>query len=300
MAEMFRLMAGDALALLPDLPEASMDCIVTSPPYFGRRNRNYGPGVSLGMEPDPDDYIFLLVMIMREVLRVLRAEGTCWLNIADSFLHKEPLGIPWRVAMALKRSGWHIRQECIWAKPNPLPEPVKDRFVRSHESLFLLTKGPKYFWDHEATREQGVTTSAGSDQRDTRLTHEAGGGNGGLNAAKAKMREQLAEQGFVTRTRRDVWTIPTQPGGGHFAVMPEALVEGCILPGCPKDGIVLDPFMGSGTTGAVAIMHGRRFIGIDQNPSYVDLAGERLAVLAKQVRAVPFQHPALFPGEVSA
>jgi DNA modification methylase len=289
----YRLMAGEALECLAGIPDGSVDCCLTSPPYWGSRNRSYGPGIGLGTESDPSGYLRTLVGIFAGVRRVLKPMGTFWLNIGDSYLHRQPLGLPWRLARALQRDGWRLRQEIIWAKANPLPEPVKDRFVRSHESVFLFTKSERYFWDFEATRERGVTTSAGTDQQDTRETHGAGGGNYGLNAAKARMRAQLKAQGFVTRTRRDVWTIPTQAGqGGHFAIMPEALAERCILAGCSPNGTVLDPFMGSGTTGAVALRHGRSFIGIDLNPEYLALAQRRLLQIPNLVP--------LFPAEATA
>lgn len=193
---------------------------------------------------------------------------------------KNLLGIPWRVALALQADGWILRQDIIWHKPNPMPESVRDRCTKAHEYIFLLSKSDKYFFDSEAMRERGVMTagdSAGSRQRDTRSTHGVGGGNDGINKAKEKLRQELIEKGYTTRNRRSVWTVTTKPyKGAHFATFPPDLIEPCILAGSRSGDIVLDPFMGSGTTAQVAVENNRRYLGCELNPEYEKLQAERL------------------------
>ena len=202
-------------------------------------------------------------------------------NKMDGLKPKDLMGIPWRVAFALQADGWYLRSDIIWAKPNPMPESVRDRPTKSHEYVFLLSKSPKYYYDHEAVKERGVMVagdSAGSKQRDTRETHGLGGGNSGISVAKAKLAQELADKGYSTRNRRDVWTINTKPfKGAHFAVMPEALVEPCILAGSEEGDTVLDPFTGSGTVAVVANRFGRNFVGTELNPEYAEIARERIA-----------------------
>jgi DNA modification methylase len=181
------------------------------------------------------------------------------------------------VAFALRDDGWLLRQDIILNKANPLPEPVKDRFARAHEYIFLLTKGKKYWFDTDAVREKGTTTKPGSAQRDTRQTHgTVSGGNSGLNAAKERLRREIEETGFVTRNRRTVWPVSGQRSRhGHFAAFPDALVETCIRAGCPDGGAVLDPFAGSGTTGVVARRLNRTADLIELNPTYVEIIKKR-------------------------
>ena len=195
----------------------------------------------IGLEKTTEDYIEEIVLLFREVWRVLIDDGTLWLNLGDSYGKEKQLqGIPWRVALALQADGWILRQDIIWAKPNPMPESVTDRCTKSHEYVFLLSKSPRYYYDHEAVKERGVMVagdSAGSKQRDTRETHGLGGGNSGISVAKAKLAQELADKGYSTRNRRDVWTIASKPfKGAHFAVMPEALVEPCVLAGSSEKG----------------------------------------------------------------
>jgi DNA modification methylase len=193
---------------------------------------------------------------------------------------KNLLGIPWKVAFALQADGWILRQDIIWHKPNPMPESVRDRCTKAHEYIFLLSKSDKYFFDSEAMRERGVMTagdSAGSRQRDTKLTHGVGGGNDGINKAKEKLRQELIEKGYTTRNRRSVWTVTTKPyKGAHFATFPPDLIEPCILAGSRSSDIVLDPFMGSGTTAQVAVENNRRYLGCELNPEYEKLQADRL------------------------
>jgi DNA modification methylase len=177
----------------------------------------------------------------------------------------------------LQEDGWFLRQDIILSKANPLPEPVTDRFVRSHEYLFILSKSQRYHLDVAAVREKGVTKKAGSAQRDTRLTHgSVSGGNSGLSAAKERLRREIEETGASTRNRRSVWTTASQPiGQEHFASFPEALVDTCIRAGCPEGGVVLDPFGGSGTVGRVARRLSRSADLIEINPHYAEIARKR-------------------------
>jgi DNA modification methylase len=297
---------------LPTLEAESVNCIVTSPPYYGLRD--YGCEGQIGLEQTPEGYVAELVAVFREARRVLRADGTCWLNLGDSYAsfrdgratpdttrkgdtgtlvdsgkaknrsastfagscvkHKDLIGIPWRVAFALQSDGWYLRQDIIWHKPNPMPESVTDRCTKAHEYLFLLTKSERYWYDAGAICEASVTpmdstarqSFGGPKLSNSVLSHAA-------NHGKARRDERKD-----TRNRRSVWTIPTQPCSlAHFAVMPEALVEPCILAGCPSGGTVLDPFGGSGTVGAVAEKLGRNSVLIELNPAYIELQKVRTA-----------------------
>lgn len=327
----FQIITGDALQSLQAMPDGSVDCIVTSPPYWGLRD--YGHEGQLGLEPTPEAYVENMVAVFREVRRVLKPTGTLWLNLGDSYCSTAPgttnapqpkgsshsprqwanprpklpaglkskdlVGIPWRVAFALQADGWYLRQDIIWHKPNPMPESVTDRCTKSHEYLFMLTKGPRYFYDAEAVKEPSVSDhgSGNGFKRDARLSFRDENGVRGneqpwvsgnrkalRNQVESRHRSQIVGgqslQAFPDgkRNRRDVWTIPTKPfKGAHFAVMPEALVEPCILAGCPDGGLVLDPFTGSGTVGAVAVRLGRRFLGCELNPDYADMARRRIS-----------------------
>jgi len=232
---------------------------------------------NLGLEPTPEEYVANMVNVFREVWRVLRDDGTVWLNLGDSYAAKQAVGIPWRVAFALQADGWYLRSDIIWAKPNPMPESVTDRPTKSHEYLFLLSKSPRYYYDADAVSEPITAESAeryaggplsiagqflGSpvDKR----YHDTGGKK--IDGADLPMRRNL----------RSVWTIATQPyPGAHFATFPRKLVEPCVKAGCPADGVVLDPFAGSGTTGVVAQHLGRRAVLIDLNPDYLTQAMRR-------------------------
>ena len=263
------LYQGDARCL--PIPDSSIDCVVTSPPYWGLRDYHLG-GEGIGLESTPEEYCANMVEVFREVWRVLKPTGTLWLNLGDSYVAsgshsmsdtglggrrartdnhmgrkasgilkpKDLVGIPWRVAFALQADGWYLRSDIIWSKKNSMPESVTDRPTKSHEYVFLLTKSPRYYYDADSVRE------ASTD------------GVGGHN-------------------KRSVWTINTNPyPEAHFATFPEQLVEPCILAGCPQDGVVLDPFAGSGTTLAVAQRLGRKAIGVELSTEYTELAASRL------------------------
>jgi site-specific DNA-methyltransferase (adenine-specific) len=267
---------GDSLAVLKTMPDASVHCCVSSPPYFGLRDYVH-PG-QIGLEKTPEQYIEHLVDVFRQVRRVLRKDGTLWLVLGDSYNgfngnrgrsksyqahtdeaipslpkkngltvkslgNKQLLGIPWRVALALQADGWILRQDIIWKKPNPMPSSVTDRCTTAHEYIFLFSKYKRYHFDIEAMKEPATSED---------------GTNG-------------------KRTRRSVWTIPTRPfKDAHFATFPPDLVRPCILAGCPKGGVVLDPFGGSGTTGQVALEEGRKAVVIEINPAYKKLITARL------------------------
>ena len=316
----FELLQGDCLQQLATLPAASVQCCITSPPYWGLRD--YGTPGQLGLEATPDEYVANMVAVFRAVRRVLRDDGTLWLNLGDSYARaggwsnnngldgvatrqeserpmsniaadgsasqklalglkqKDLVGIPWRVAFALQADGWWLRQDIIWHKPNPMPESVTDRCTKSHEYIFLLTKSARYYYDNEAVKERGVMAagdSAGSMQRDTQETHGLGGGNSGINLAKQKLAAELQENGYSMRNKRSVWTVTTKPyRDAHFATFPPKLIEPCILAGSAADTLVLDPFSGAGTTGVVAVQHGRRYIGIELNPDYLEMSRKRI------------------------
>lgn len=301
------ILIGDVREQLRTLPDESVNCVVTSPPYWGLRD--YGQEGQIGLEKEPEEYISNMVDVFKEVKRVLRNDGTLWLNIGDSYSGsgkgpagnlgakhnerhlehktggivpkgtkpKDLVGIPWMLAFALRADGWYLRQDIIWAKPNVMPESVRDRCTKSHEYVFLLTKSPKYFYDHVAIKEPVSDVSlkrAKSGWKSNRPSAKAG--PNGVDV------EQMGTR-FVNpegRNKRDVWFIPTASfKGAHFAVMPERLVEPCILAGCPEGGVVLDPFFGSGTVGVVAIRHNRKYIGVELNPEYVEIAKKRLGLL---------------------
>ncbi len=258
------ILVGDCRYLLRTLSKKSIQTCVTSPPYFGLRD--YGVQGQIGLEQTPDAYVAELVSVFREVRRVLRDDGTLWLNLGDSYgKAKQLLGMPWRVAFALQADGWHLRSSIIWHKPNPMPESVTDRPTNSHENIFLLAKSDRYYFDAEAVKER-----AESDRMRGPALHGdkiSTNGNSGLSRRKP--------QEF--RNIRNVWTVPTQGlSEAHFATFPTALIEPCIKAGCPEGGTVLDPFGGAGTTGLVADRLGRNAILIELNPGYAEIAEKRI------------------------
>lgn len=288
----YRLLLGDCAETLRALPEKSIHTCVTSPPYFGLRD--YGAEGQIGLEETPDAYVQRLVEVFREVRRVLRDEGTLWLNLGDSYASggrktrdvdkklpsrgmgvrpvdgmkpKDLIGIPWRVAFALQADGWYLRQDIIWHKPNPMPESVRDRCTKAHEYVFLLSKGPRYFFDSEAVKEPTQ-----SDRAPSRKAKKAGAGRFELRGNGTPY-DGTGE----TRNRRSVWTVTTKPfKGAHFATFPPDLIEPCILAGSPSGGTVLDPFGGSGTTAGVALKHGREAVICELNPEYAAMIPERI------------------------
>lgn len=256
---------GDAAAVLRGLPTGSVDCIVTSPPYFGLRD--YGVDGQIGAEASPAEFVSALVAVFREARRVLAKDGTVWLNLGDSYGHgKQLLGIPWRVVFALQDDGWTLRNEVIWHKPNAMPESVTDRLSYKHEHVFLLTKCQRYHFDLDAIREPHEFAIAGSKG--------PGGGwadNQSRGSAATGKAHRYGNAGG--KNPGDVWALtPDRFPGAHFATMPRALAERCIQAGCKPGGTVLDPFSGSGTTGLAAARHDRRYVGIDLNAEYLDLS----------------------------
>lgn len=307
---LFRIIEGDCLDGLRSLPSAVAQTCVTSPPYFGLRD--YGHEGQIGLEDTPEAYVERLVTVFREVRRVLRDDGTLWLNIGDSYAsyrdgkatpdtargesngtlvpkgsaknrsaatfigtgikHKDLIGIPWMLAFAMRSDGWYLRSEIIWHKLNPMPESVTDRPSKAHEQIFLLSKKPRYFYDSDAIRESSVTVKGVNR-------------GGGLSKESQEPTSKVAAlnhsgAGWVSsgkRNKRDVWHVASAPfAGAHFAVFPPALVGPCVLAGSAFGDLVLDPFAGSGTSGVVALRHGRKFIGCELNPEYARLARDRI------------------------
>ena len=296
---------GDALASLHGLPDASAQCCVTSPPYWGLRD--YGAEGQIGQEATPEEYVARLVAVFREVRRVLADDGVLWLNLGDSYAAngvsglalkgasstlagtanhahsarrktvpcgmkpKDLVGIPWMVAFALRADGWYLRSEVIWSKPNPMPESVTDRPTKAHEQVFLLTKSARYFYDAKAIRE------AATDPQ----THAGKRQNQAATGAGFEIRGGLTNQApRDTRNARSVWAITPEPCAlAHFATMPPELARRCILAGSRRADIVLDPFGGAATTALMALAHGRRAILCEINPDYIALQHERLAAV---------------------
>lgn len=291
---------------------------VTSPPYFGLRD--YGHEGQIGLEQTPEEYIAAMVEVFRCVRDVLADDGTLWLNLGDSYgSGKQLLGMPWRVALALQSDGWVLRQDIIWHKPNPMPESVRDRCTKAHEYIFLLSKLERYFYDLEASKEpaaassiarwnQNVDAQRGSDRvpGKTNGTMKAvGGPRSKADSFKrdgSKREQAIPGQAVGThrpdreestydtamRNRRSVWTVATRPyKGAHFATFPPALIDPCILAGSRPGDIVLDPFMGSGTTAAVAMLHGRQYLGCELNPEYGPLQQQRIDETLAALKAPP-------------
>lgn len=291
---------GDALECARQLPDEYVRTIVTSPPYFGLRD--YDADGQVGVEQSVPEYVERLVMLFRELRRVLADDGTLWLNLGDSYASsggkqgvgpnaavgntlkqrqnrtrprsdlptKNLLGVPWRVALALQDDGWILRADNIWSKPNAMPESVTDRPTRAHEYVFLLAKSPRYYYDAASVRTP-ATRPAGGRTWAERKEAGAPGRHGLAGAAAAGDSHFAAPDGSANL--RTVWTVPTQPfSGAHFAVYPPQLIRPCILAGSAAGDRVLDPFSGSGTTGAVALQEGREYVGIDLNADYLDLS----------------------------
>jgi DNA modification methylase len=296
-----RILHGDCRQVLATLRAGSVHCCVTSPPYFGLRD--YGIAEQIGLEPTPDAFVAELVAVFREVRRVLRDDGTLWLNLGDSYAAttkgssgvgknatnkgtliadrswqvppglkaKDLIGIPWRVAFALQADGWYLRQDIIWSKPNPMPESVTDRCTKAHEYVFLLSKSARYYFDAEAIAEPSLTPLSNG--------YEASGTKDATARATEQMRTRVAGScgAAATRNKRSVWTIATQPfSDAHFATMPPELAETCIAAGCPPGGVVLDPFGGAGTTGLVADRLQRDALLIELNQAYASMANKRI------------------------
>ena len=320
---------GDCLDILKSTPEQSINCCVTSPPYFGLRD--YGVDGQIGLESTQEEFVARMVDVFRGVRRVLRDDGTLWLNLGDSYATqagkgnnvpqtkwkansypksaphrsldlgvrpKNLLGIPWRVAFALQADGWYLRQDIIWYKPNPMPESVTDRCTKAHEYVFLLSKSERYFFDSEAIKE----TAAQSSIERAKYGYKHAFKNqfaGSPSDARHQDGKQYDAGAFASekRNRRSVWTVATRPyKGAHFATFPPALIEPCILAGCPVGGTVLDPFGGSGTTGEVALQHGRKAVLIELNEEYVNLALARVGEASRNVALEQRKQSCKLPG----
>ena len=278
--ETYRIIRGDVRSALRRLPEACIDTVVTSPPYYGQRD--YESDEQLGHEKTPEDYVEALTDIFRDVRRTLHPEGTAWLVLGDKYLNGRLLGLPWRVALALQDDGWVLRSDVIWHKPNAMPSAVKNRPTTDHEYVFLLTRqASNYYYDADAIREPHVTFSDKSQMKGGRKhlgvrggTPEQGKNSGSNNLHDARWDQAFHPKG---RNKRTVWSISLSKfREAHFAVFPESLVQNCILAGSPEGGLVLDPFSGSGTTGLVARRLGRRYLGFDCSKDYCAMARRRL------------------------
>lgn len=322
MLEINKVHNMDCLEGLKQLDDNSIDCCVTSPPYWGLRD--YGVPGQIGLEETPREYVDKLLPVFREVRRVLKPEGTLWLNLGDSYAGsgkgrngdgsigiinsekqksnagsyfradsdkrntvshnakrnragtpcpenlkpKDLIGIPWRVAFALQDDGWYLRMDNIWNKPNPMPESVTDRPTKAHEYIFLMAKSEHYYYDGDSIKEPCVSTHPAGNK------DQAIKGRLSPSFLRPKPENSIPADG---RNKRSVWTITTQPTpDAHFATFPEELAEICIKAGCPGEGIVLDPFMGSGTTGLVATQLNRQFIGFELNPGYIKIANKKI------------------------
>ena len=279
----------DALPALRELPSESVHCCVTSPPYYALRD--YGMDAQIGQEDTPEQYVESLASVFRELRRVLRSDGTFWLNIADTYCgadrkadckQKDLIGIPWLLAFALRSDGWYLRSDIIWQKDNPMPESVKDRPSRCYEHIFLFTKSKSYFYDAAAIAEPIAPTTVARYRLGRGAGHkyaEEVPGQGKVQGINRTRSGGYYEDALMptTRNKRDVWLINTVPyKGGPFAAYPPKLAQTCILAGCPKGGVVLDPFFGSGTTGLAAKSLDRHYIGIELNYDYCALARARI------------------------
>jgi len=364
----YEIKQGDCLEVLKTLPSESVNCCITSPPYWGLRD--YGTGEWIGGDPNcshkrdskqseltqtghrnlegavgdgiykdkckrcgaerkdrqigleltPSMYVQKIVEVFREVKRILKKDGTLWLNLGDSYAttsggmeqlrdmgkdtpsygkikysdgyegvsqkgkseakkrdglkHKDLIGIPWRVAIALQSDGWYLRQDIIWHKPNPMPESVTDRCTKAHEYIFLMSKNPNYYFDNKAIQEP-CTTQEG---RPSAIVRDRVYGYNSKQAALGRARGGEETPEPSTRNKRSVWSVNVKPyKEAHFATFPKELIEPCVLAGCPKDGTILDPFGGSGTTAEVAIENGRNALLIELNPEYIELAKIRIS-----------------------
>ena len=308
---------------IDQLPDNSIDCVITSPPYWGLRD--YGVSGQLGLEVTPQEYVQSLVDIFSRIHRVLKESGTIWLNLGDTYSahkdcksisqtiakdsrsksahviekgksvshdskvlksaglkNKDLIGIPWRVALALQEYGWYLRQDIIWNKPNPMPESVKDRCTKAHEYIFLITKSSRYYFDHRSILEPAKYDGRkdiimkGSPKYQQVFT-----GNSPQKLALCPHERWVeTKNGIYMRRKRSVWTVPTKPlKEAHFAAYPIELITPCALAGCPENGIILDPFMGAGTTAIVAKQNNRNYVGFELNPDYIEIANKRISTL---------------------
>jgi len=315
------VLEGDARIELPTLAAKSVQCVVTSPPYWGLRD--YGVDGQLGLESTPEEYVANLVNVFREIRRVLRGDGTVWLVLGDSYnaagrvghgtrvgfkqgtnrasangsdhtrpsdaglKEKDLVGIPWRVAFALQADGWWLRSDIIWAKPNPMPESVTDRPTKAHEYVFLLSKSARYFYDADAVKSP--VTNGGKVRHGP--IYAASAAVFGIEKKTGNMADDAVWTTPTSANLRSVWNIATEPfPDAHFATFPKKLVEPCIKAGSRPGDLILDPFCGAGTSGVVALRLGRSFVGIELNPEYVEMARRRIendAPLFNRIEATP-------------
>lgn len=297
------------LETMKRIPDNFIDCIVTSPPYWGLRD--YEHPDQIGLERTPEEYIKKMVIVFNECQRILKSTGTLWLNLGDSYYgvkskgysfdltgtkqatnqgtlyqknkapdlkhpilkQKDLVGIPWRVAFALQAEGWYLRQDIIWHKPSVMPESVTDRCTKSHEYVFLLTKNKKYYFDNEAIKEDAKPDKSIRNRDETKLNNTPG---------RRKM-TGLKVNNYEKRNKRSVWAVSTaQSTEEHFATFPEKLIIPMILAGCPENGIIYDPFMGSGTTALVALKLNRNYIGSEISEKFCNIAGKRITPVKEQ------------------
>jgi DNA modification methylase len=319
MMKLNKIYQGDCIEVLKTFPDNSIHCCVTSPPYYGLRD--YGQDGQIGLEETPEAFVQKLVEVFREVKRVLKDDGTLWLNLGDSYwgggwkgsqtdlsgtkqgtnagtlcgkdLKKDPkhpiikskdlVGIPWMVAFALRADGWYLRQDIIWHKPNPMPESVTDRCTKSHEYIFLLSKSQRYFYDADAIKDRMVPSSIKRNQSGWNGNEDRGYVSGKQNHISKYMGSNAAKEAEFAN-KRSVWTITTKPfSDAHFATYPEDLIVPCIKAGCPKGGIVLDPFGGAATTALVAHKLRRDWVMIELNQDYINIAEKRLRPHLRQM-----------------
>lgn len=284
--ELDRVHTGSAVDVLSTLPSKCVNTVVTSPPYFGHRKYTgeFDSVDEVGREESVGDYVQRLVKIFEEVRRVLRDDGTLWLNLGDTYRANQLLGVPWRVALALQDDGWLLRSDIIWHKPNAMPSSVKTRPTTDHEYLFLFAKSEKYRYFQDAIREPHKTFGADTKMKGGRNHFGKRGGTpeAGKNGGDSNLHDGRWDQAFhpLGRNRRTVWSVPLSKfRGAHFAVFPEALISPCILAGSQVGDVVLDPFIGSGTTGLVALRHNRHFIGVELVEEYAEIARNRTSVV---------------------
>lgn len=312
------ILCGDALETLKNFPDESISCCITSPPYYGLRD--YHKTGQIGRESTVEEYLNRLVAVFHEVRRVLKKDGTCFVVIGDSYAgsgggkgqymdpkypkgrngqnpsitqkvlgykSKDLMGIPWRLALLLREDGWYLRSDIIWHKENAMPEACRDRPTRSYEHIFLLTKSPKYYYDYDAMVEPMKEVSKkryvrGRSEDNKYLKEDAGISVQKINKAR-KYGQYKGDNIPQFRNKRDIWTINTVSfKGNHYAAFPPKLAEICMIAGCPKGGIILDPFLGSGTVGFVALIQDRKYIGIELNEDYVNLAKKRISEEVKK------------------
>lgn len=290
------LFHGESLAAVGHLESHSIHCVVTSPPYW--RLRDYGEPLQLGREETSQLYVERMVDLFGEIRRVLTKDATVWLNLGDTWDEKQLQGVPWRVALALQADGWFLRGDIIWSKANPMPSSVKDRPVPAHEYVFLLSPNARYFYDRDATKEPAAWERWGTQTNEKHEGSESAvGWMGDATKSELAIKRRTVRPGVDvngggqgegaisweadSRYMRDVWHIPLQPyDGAHYAVMPEEVARRCIVAGCPKGGVVLDPFVGTGTTCLVARKNERRSIGIDVSLPHLEQAAVRLQQLS--------------------